>query len=136
MAEVGRLMLPLCSIQAFSPRWCEMRQKCQWILCCVASLFLSPLTSFALGQVGRTSSGSTEAIGAIRGVIRDSSGGALAGTEVQLVSAGTVVIADAQGRYLLRAVPTGDQRIIARRVGYRPEAVDVTLGAGMTADVD
>ena len=79
-----------------------MRQKCQWILCCVASLFLSPLTSFALGQVGRTSSGSTEAIGAIRGVIRDSSGGALAGTEVQLVSAGTVVIA----AHALSTMPT------------------------------
>ena len=74
--------------------------------------------------------------GAISGVVRDSTGRPLASTEIRVISLDLVATSDDEGRYVLRAVPVGEHRLIARRVGYRPQAADVVLSGGPMPEVD
>jgi hypothetical protein len=56
----------------------------------------------------------------LRGVVRDTAGGPLAGVEVLLLSPRRNTVTDAQGRFRLVEVPGGERRLLIRRIGYLP----------------
>ena len=51
---------------------------------------------------------------------------------------GTVIVtfADAEGRFELRAVPAGPQRLSVERIGYAPLRIDVDVPAGGRAEIE
>ena len=72
----------------------------------------------------------------IAGVVRDSAGRPLSDVSLQIDGVGAKVVSGRDGKYQLRQVPPGDLRVIARRLGYLPDAADVTLKAGDSLTID
>src|SRR5688572_30412330 len=61
---------------------------------------------------------------AVAGVVRNGeTGEPLAGAMVALTDIDRTAISDAQGRYVLRAVPPGPQHVTVRRIGYTPRTL-------------
>jgi TonB-linked SusC/RagA family outer membrane protein len=65
-------------------------------------------------------------------------GRGLASATVLVLGTNPVIAAttDAAGRYALSAVPAGAQRVQARRIGYAPVTMPVTVTGGQTATLD
>lgn len=74
--------------------------------------------------------------GVVRGLVSDAQGGGVANAEVQWLPAGTIVRTNAEGRYVLSAVPTGRATLRVRRIGFVVEQreIDVVNGAPVTLD--
>jgi outer membrane receptor for ferrienterochelin and colicins len=109
-----------------------MRRNSSAALCCfrplVGSLLLFiSLTTIALAQETGTVTGT---------VTRAAEGAALSSVSVNVESTGQSTVTGADGKYTLRRVPAGPQRIIFRWLGYRPTQVDVTVEAGRTVTAD
>jgi hypothetical protein len=66
--------------------------------------------------------------GALRGVVRDTTGKAVAAVDVGIVALRRLVKTDEQGRFTLAKVPAGVTEISFRRIGYEPRTVSVTIG--------
>lgn len=82
---------------------------------------------------------SAQATGAITGMVVDeTSGEPLAGAQVHIPATQQGVLANAQGRFLLRNVPTGEQTVRAQILGYAAanQTVTVTEGGTVTADFE
>jgi outer membrane receptor for ferrienterochelin and colicins len=90
-------------------------------------LLLTSLTTVALAQETGTVTGT---------VTRAAEGSALSSVSVNVQSTGQNTVTGADGRYTLRRVPAGPQRIIFRWLGYRPTQVDVTVEPGGTVTAD
>ncbi|HQR18250.1 MAG TPA: TonB-dependent receptor, partial [Gemmatimonadales bacterium] len=67
--------------------------------------------------------------GTVRGVVVDSGGAPIQGATVSVDGTGLVATTQAEGRYELRGVPAGPHTLRARRIGYSPLAVKVTVAA-------
>lgn len=104
-----------------------------WFPSAVAAVVLSLSTTQGIAQ---TDPARPIGTAVIRGVVRDSIGAALRGAEVRVLPGGPFVSADREGRFTLRAVPPGAQRLMVRRFGYAPELSDVTIAAGDTITLD
>jgi outer membrane receptor protein involved in Fe transport len=89
-------------------------------------LFIS-LTTIALAQETGTVTGT---------VTRATEGATLSSVSVTVQSTGQSTITGADGKYTLRRVQAGPQRIVFRWLGYRPTQVDVTVEAGRTVTAD
>ena len=87
-------------------------------------LFIS-FTSIALAQETGTVTGT---------VTRAAEGAALSSVSVTVEGTGQSTVTGADGKYTLRRVPAGPQRIVFRWLGYRPTQVDVTVEAGRHRD--
>ncbi len=87
-----------------------------------AVLLVLALTETAEAQRGGT--------GVVHGVIRDSLGHGISGAQVMLASGGDTVQSDLRGRFELTRVPAGDQDVVVRRLGFRPESRAVFVEAG------
>lgn len=74
--------------------------------------------------------------GTVQGIVRDSAGGLLASSIVSIDGTGFRTTTDARGAYRLEQVPAGRWTVRARRIGYVPAAVEVTLGGGATVTQD
>jgi outer membrane receptor for ferrienterochelin and colicins len=85
------------------------------------------LTTIALAQETGTVTGT---------VTRAAEGAALSSVSVNVESTGQSTVTGADGKYTLRRVPAGPQRIVFRWLGYRPTQVDVTVEAGSTVTAD
>jgi len=74
--------------------------------------------------------------GTVRGLVSDALGGGVANAEVQWLPAGTIVRTNAEGRYVLSALPVGRATLRVRRVGYvaRQREIDVVEGAPVMVD--
>ncbi|MDB4881144.1 MAG: TonB family protein [Gemmatimonadetes bacterium] len=72
----------------------------------------------------------------IQGSVTDSAGVPLSGAETRLAGGGTSARTSRDGRYVLRDVPAGSHRLLARRVGFAPEVVDVSGEPGGKLVVD
>jgi outer membrane receptor for ferrienterochelin and colicins len=109
-----------------------MRRNSSAALCCFRSflgsllLFIS-LTTIALAKETGTVTGT---------VTRAAEGAALSSVSVSVEGTGQSTITGADGKYTLRRVPAGPQRIVFRWLGYRPTQVDVTVEAGRTVTAD
>jgi iron complex outermembrane receptor protein len=92
---------------------------------------------FALGVLALVTSASASATAqvAIQGTVtaaRD--GGPLADVSVFVAGTRRGTITDAQGRYRIAGVPAGPFRVVAMRVGYSPDTINVAATAAPTAD--
>lgn len=89
----------------------------------------------AVGALAQTNSGS------ITGIVKDQSGAVVPNATVRVVNTGTnaetVVQTDAEGRYEVPVLPTGQYQIEASGTGFQTQRVsDVTLNVGDRARVD
>jgi len=75
--------------------------------------------------------------GAVAGTVtRAVEGSALSGVSVTVQATGQSTVTGPDGKYTLRRVPVGPQRIVFRWLGYRPTEVDVTVEPGATVTAD
>ncbi|MEE8488124.1 MAG: carboxypeptidase regulatory-like domain-containing protein, partial [Gemmatimonadota bacterium] len=72
--------------------------------------------------------------GTVEGVVRSADDGQpIAGAEIELVGTGRTTVADIEGRYVVE-VPAGDHRLRARRFGFAPLIVELSVPtAGLIA---
>ncbi len=94
-------------------------------------------TYLMLGQVSpasgqATSSGSPVVVGAgaIKGSVVDELGAPLGAVEVTILRSGKSIRTDAAGLFEFRDLPIGTYQLEARRLGYQPQARDVTVASG------
>ncbi len=75
--------------------------------------------------------------GTVTGRVTEAAAGApVVGALVSVVGTQINAITDAQGRYLLSAVPVGRRTISVRRIGYNEASTPVTVSEGATAVAD
>ena len=94
---------------------------------CCSLLLLCLVPSPAIAQETGTVTGT---------VARAAEGSALSSVSVSVEATGQSTVTGADGKYTLRRVPAGPQRIVFRWLGYRPSNVDVTVEAGGTVTAD
>ncbi|MDQ3136077.1 MAG: TonB-dependent receptor [Gemmatimonadota bacterium] len=69
-------------------------------------------------------------------VTRAGEGASLSSVNVSVEATGQATVTGTDGRYTLRRVPAGPQRIVFRWLGYRPTQVEVSVEAGGTVTAD
>lgn len=74
--------------------------------------------------------------GGVRGVIRDSAGFGIADAEVTLRGSALRIQTDQEGRFELAKVPAGRLTVRVRRLGFRPDTVDVMVMAGKVVPLE
>lgn len=74
--------------------------------------------------------------GSVRGTVRDLSGRPLAGARVSVLGADASTESDEAGAFRLALLPGASARIVARRIGFAPETLSVTLSVVRGADVE
>jgi TonB family protein len=72
----------------------------------------------------------------VAGVVRDPTGMPLVSAEVRVEGTPVRVLTDARGMFAIRDLPSDSMRLIFRRLGFRPSALDVVLQAGHEAEVE
>ena len=73
--------------------------------------------------------------GGIVGVVSDSAGGLVAGAQVSIAGVRGRAETGADGAFRMAGVPAGSQLLIARRIGFRPESLAVSVRQGVVAEV-
>jgi TonB family protein len=73
--------------------------------------------------------------GVVNGSVSDSAGAALAGVEVRALTGVASARTGEDGRFRLAPVPTGAVLLEARRLGFRPETLQVAIGYSESAVV-
>jgi TonB family protein len=73
--------------------------------------------------------------GGIVGFIADTGGVRLAGAQVSIAGVRGRAETGDDGNFRMSGVPAGPQLLIARRIGYRPESVTVSVRSGVIAEV-
>ncbi len=63
----------------------------------------------------------------VRGVVRDTAGGPVAGADVAIVVLHRLARTDDSGTFVIRDVPSGQHELAVRRLGFDPRVVPVTL---------
>jgi TonB family protein len=87
------------------------------------------------GRLGAQQRDSTTSLGAIAGVVRDSTGALVFGADVSVPGTPLRTISDTAGRFRLAGVPSGAGTLHVRRLGYRAALVAITIERGATASV-
>jgi len=77
-----------------------------------------------------------QATGTVSGTVTGTDALPLAGVQVSVAGTSRIANTDQQGRYTLQGVPTGTQRVRARRLGFAPkdQVVSVSSGSTVTAN--
>ena len=70
------------------------------------------------------------------GTVRDVAGTPVASVDVRVEGTAYAALTDTRGAFAIRGVSPGAHRLIIRRLGFRPSAVDVSVESGHTAQVD
>jgi outer membrane receptor protein involved in Fe transport len=74
--------------------------------------------------------------GTVQGTVLDDAGTPIPGTQVAVVGTTRGTTSDADGRYRITGLPTGEQTLRASFVGYRSQTVTVTIRPGQTIQQD
>lgn len=69
----------------------------------------------------------------VAGRVRGAAGEAVAGAEVRVLGTTRVVVADGDGRFVVRGLRAGEHRLHVSRLGYAPVVVDVAVRPGASA---
>jgi TonB family protein len=72
----------------------------------------------------------------VAGVVRDVTGTPVASVDVRVEGTAFATLTDDKGTFSLRGVSPGSHRLIVRRLGFRPAAMDVQVEAGHTAQIE
>jgi TonB-linked SusC/RagA family outer membrane protein len=79
----------------------------------------------------------TPALAQVTGIVRsESTGEPLTAVQVYIDGTDFATLSDATGRYTLNAVPAGTHTLVAQRLGFRVERVEVTVTSGQTTTLD
>jgi iron complex outermembrane receptor protein len=109
-----------------------MRRNSSGMIGRLASLCGSLALLFALADAA-----AAQETGTVAGTVtRAGEGSALSSVSVTVESTGQSTATGTDGKYTLRRVPAGPQRIVFRWLGYRPTQVDVTVEPGATVTAD
>ena len=94
------------------------------------------LSCLAIAFLALPSLASAQATGTINGRVRDAASGApLAGVQVRVDGTALGTMTRADGGYTINGVPAGTHFVSARRIGYAPERIEVTVGTAAAATV-
>ncbi|HKP50756.1 MAG TPA: TonB-dependent receptor, partial [Gemmatimonadales bacterium] len=74
--------------------------------------------------------------GIVKGTVKDSSGAPLANASITIEGSPVKATSGSQGDYELRGVPTGQETVRARLIGYASSTASVTVVAGQTVRQD
>jgi TonB family protein len=74
--------------------------------------------------------------GGIRGIVRDSLGQAIIGTQVAISGSRLIVETDDSGRFELAKIRPGMMTLRFRRLGYQPDTLELLVLAGKTIPLD
>ena len=80
-------------------------------------------------------SGPPLGIGIVAGLVSDSVGVGIAGANVSLLGISGQLYSNEEGLFRMQGVPSGDQRLVARRIGFRPETLSVSVPADRGLEV-
>lgn len=99
-------------------------------LCCPLALLVYSPSPAAAQETGT-------ATGTVTGTVtRAGENAALSSVSVTVQATGQSTVTGGDGRYTLRRVPVGAQKIVFRWLGYRPTQVDVIVEPGATVTAD
>ena len=102
----------------------------------VLTVLALPCLPLAL-TIARTTSAAAQETGTIAGTVsRAVEGSALSSVNVTVEATGQTTVTGADGKYTLRRVPAGAQKIVFRWLGYRPTKVDVIVEPNATVTAD
>ena len=73
--------------------------------------------------------------GNVVGVVADSAGTGIVGATIFIVGGLGVTVSDTGGAFRLAGIPAGSQTLVARRIGFRPESLSVTVPRDSTLTV-
>jgi len=91
----------------------------------------------ALAIVASLGFAAQDAPGTVQGFVRDvGTGEPIEGAEVVLVGTGRSTVTDASGRYVIAGIQGGDRRLGARRLGFSPLEVDLSVPSSGVVSVD
>src|SRR5688572_33488938 len=101
------------------------------------SLYQLSLPAFAFVVMASDAAGQASPFetGGIVGYVADSAGGRIAGAQLSILGVRGRAETGPDGTYRMSGVPSGSQILVARRIGFRPESVFVTVRQGIIADV-
>ena len=100
---------------------------------CLACLFAIAAGSSLSAQVTtRSPSGK----GSIAGQVTDSGGGVLQGAQISVDPGGGSAVSNAQGRFLISGLNSGDYTVTVKYVGFADLTKKVTVSAGETVNAD
>lgn len=102
-----------------SPRWSALALLAG---CLVASV--TPAQTLEFGT------------GGIRGIVRDSAGYGITGVQVSISRSDLRFETDDKGQFQLAKVPAGPVSLHFRRLGFRPDTIDLTVLAGRVVPLD
>jgi TonB family protein len=108
-----------------------------FVRCCGLAIIATMMATIASAQARppRPAPAPLET-GGIVGVVADSAGGRIAGAQVIIVGLMGRAETGDDGNFRMGGVPTGRQLLIARRIGFRPESLVVTVQQGVLAEAD
>ena len=90
-----------------------------------------------IAAVGVSRTAAAQSLGAVAGLVRDSAGKPVAGVTIAVVGSTVYHTAsDDSGAYRVSGLPAGVAQLFARRLGFAPETVSVSIAANATAKVD
>lgn len=92
-------------------------------------------TLVGLALAARTLCAQEPTSGVVQGVVSDSAGVLLAGVEVRALTVVAIARTGEDGRFRLAPLPIGAVLLEARRLGFRPETLQVALGSSEPAVV-
>jgi hypothetical protein len=95
-----------------------------------------PLDSGRSGFAAMSVADAAASTGIVRGRVTDANRTALENVQVQVAGTSIGVTTSRTGEYELRGVPPGAHRVTARRIGFKAEAIGLTVAAGQAASAD
>ena len=81
-------------------------------------------------------SGIAHAQAPVTGTVRDVAGTPVSSVDVRVEGTAYAALTDTRGAFAIRGVAPGSHRLIVRRLGFRPSAIDVLVEMGHTAEID
>lgn len=72
----------------------------------------------------------------VTGTVRDVAGTPVSSVDVRVEGTAYAALTDTRGAFAIRGVAPGTHRLIVRRLGFRPSAIDILVETGQTAEVE
>ncbi len=101
----------------------------------IAAMSAALIAVLAPGNVAAQAREPIGPVGAISGVVRDSSGPTLGGADVSILGTALRTLTDTAGRFRVVGVPAGAGTVQVRRLGYRARSISVVVESGATASL-
>ena len=99
----------------------------------VSSWWRMSVCAAVLGLLVSAAPALAQQTGTITGKVSDDRGVAVAGAQIGVERAAKSAVSGADGAYVIEDVPSGQQTVRVRAIGYRSQTATVTVGAGQRA---